>query len=279
MPTLCWMTDLHLDAAEDAVRERFYQRVEAAGADALLITGDIADGRRTEEYLVEMAERVNRPVYFVLGNHDFYGGSIRDTRHRTAELADRDARLGYLTTLGVVELSPTWGLVGHDGWPDARLGDFENSQVFLPDFVTIEDLDAVRHDRPAMQRRMAELGDEAAACVGRVLPEALDRFPQVVLATHVPPLAGTAWYRGHSCDEDWLPYFACRAMGDVLLGVMRAHPDRRLLVLCGHTHGGGEVRVLDNLHVITGGASSGSPAIQQVLEFDGPGVQTGGVSW
>lgn len=46
---------------------------------------------------------------------------------------------------------------------------------------------------------------------------------------------------------------------------MRARPDRDLTVLCGHTHGRGYVEVLPNLRVKTGGATYGSPAIEEVL--------------
>lgn len=55
---------------------------------------------------------------------------------------------------------------------------------------------------------------------------------------------------------------------DVLVEVMQQHPRSNLTVLCGHTHGGGEVQVLPNLRVLTGEAEYGDPAIQQVLEID-----------
>jgi 3',5'-cyclic-AMP phosphodiesterase len=48
--------------------------------------------------------------------------------------------------------------------------------------------------------------------------------------------------------------------------VMQANPQSRLLVLCGHTHGNGETRILDNLQVLTGGAEYGRPEIQRVLD-------------
>jgi hypothetical protein len=50
--------------------------------------------------------------------------------------------------------------------------------------------------------------------------------------------------------------------------VMRAHPDRELLVLCGHTHGAGLAEVLPNLRVRTGGAAYGAPVVQRVLEWE-----------
>jgi hypothetical protein len=47
---------------------------------------------------------------------------------------------------------------------------------------------------------------------------------------------------------------------------MAAHPDRQLTVLCGHTHGSGECRILPNLKVNTGGAVYGKPEVQQIIE-------------
>lgn len=36
--------------------------------------------------------------------------------------------------------------------------------------------------------------------------------------------------------------------------------------LYGHTHGGGEVQVAENLRVVTGQAEYGRPEIQQIIE-------------
>ena len=54
-------------------------------------------------------------------------------------------------------------------------------------------------------------------------------------------------------------------MGDVLLDVAQSHPKCQILVLCGHTHGGGELEVLPNLRVVTGAAEYKKPEIQQVI--------------
>jgi len=67
---------------------------------------------------------------------------------------------------------------------------------------------------------------------------------------------------------NFLPYFSCKAVGDVMEKVMRAYPQSILLVLCGHTHGGGEIKVLDNLRVLTGEAEYGTLRINGVLEVE-----------
>ncbi|MBW1848871.1 MAG: phosphoesterase, partial [Deltaproteobacteria bacterium] len=66
---------------------------------------------------------------------------------------------------------------------------------------------------------------------------------------------------------DWLPFFSCKAVGDVLSEVMQKHQDKRMTVLCGHTHGGGKSKILPNLVVLTGPAEYRYPAIQEIFEW------------
>ena len=115
---------------------------------------------------------------------------------------------------------------------------------------------------------MTALADEAARHFKRVLQEATSRYQHVIAVTHVPPFRKAAWYQGKTSNDDFLPYFACKAVGDVLTKTMKACPQSDLLVLCGHTHGGGELQVLDNLQVLTGEAEYGNPVIQRVFDVE-----------
>ena len=72
---------------------------------------------------------------------------------------------------------------------------------------------------------------------------------------------------GAISDDDWLPWFTCKAVGDVLLETAAAHPDKHFTILCGHTHGSGHVHIRPNLEVHTGGAEYGRPVVQTVFEF------------
>jgi hypothetical protein len=89
---------------------------------------------------------------------------------------------------------------------------------------------------------------------------------RVIVLTHVPPYAEATWHEGRQSNGQWLPHFSCKATGDVLLAAADAYPKGELLVLCGHTHGAGEVQMRPNLRVITGGAVYGHPAVQQFIE-------------
>jgi 3',5'-cyclic AMP phosphodiesterase CpdA len=263
---LAWVTDIHLNFIGPEEVDAFTRAIAAAGPDVVLVAGDIAEAPTVEGHLLTLARALGRPIYFVLGNHDFYFGGIAEVRAAVDTLPARSPWLRWLNTAGVVELSPRTALVGHDGWGDGRLGSGSRSRVMLNDFVVIRDLTGL----PAGERftRLGALGDEAAAHVRATLPAALARYEHVVFLTHVPPFAEACWHDGKTSGDDWLPYFTCKAVGDALVEAATARPDRNLTVLCGHTHGAGRAQILPNLEVLTGAAEYGAPEVQPVLEVD-----------
>ena len=167
-------------------------------------------------------------------------------------------------------MTPNTALVGHDGWADGRLGDLDGSDVILNDFLLIDELkhwrDHYTLDKPALRQALEALGDEAAGYLKSVLAPAAEQYPKVIVATHIPPFREAAWYQGRPSADDYLPFFSCKAVGDVLLEAAQSHPKCQILVLCGHTHGGGEIQVAENLRVVTGPAEYGQPEIQQVFD-------------
>jgi 3',5'-cyclic-AMP phosphodiesterase len=255
---LAWATDIHVDFIDRPALHRFCDDIAASGADAVLLGGDISEAPGLEDHLRAMAERLARPIYFVLGNHDFYRGSIAEVRDRMARLTREHPHLHWLPAAGVVELSADLALVGHDGWGDARLGNPATTPILLNDFLLIRDLAGL--DRPALIRRLEDLGDQAAAFVSTTVPAALQRYSQVIFLTHVPPFREACWHEGAISDDNWLPWFTCKAVGDALLAAADAHPDRTVSVLCGHTHSPGQATLRPNLTVQTGAARYGSPS-------------------
>lgn len=265
MKQVAWLTDIHLNFLPTDQADAFLRRVAASGVDAVLIGGDIGEAHDLVDFLARIDELLPMPVYFVLGNHDFYFGSIAAVRQQVVEFCRLHPRQVYLSVSEPIELAPGVGLVGHDGWADARLGNYEQSIVMMNDYKLIEDFAGL--GKQERWPRLQALGDEAAAHLRRVLPAALARFGEVLLLTHVPPLREACWYQRQVSDDHWAPHFTCKAVGDVLLEVMRDHADRKLTVLCGHTHGEGETRPLENLKILTGGAQYGDPQIQRVFSF------------
>lgn len=266
MPRIAWLTDIHLDFLESSAEVLdFLISVREAAPDAVLLGGDIASAPSLLGSLEQFTEVVDRPTHLVLGNHDFYYGSIHEVRESVAALCRQPPQLNYLSTSGPVALSPTVGLVGHDGWADGRTGDYDRSTVMLNDYQLIAELAPLsKADRLEM---LHSLGDEAARHLRTVLPDALDRFEQTLVLTHVPPLREACWHNGQTSDDEWAPHFTCMAMGAAVLEVARDFPSRKVTVLCGHTHSPGRCQPLPNVEIRTAGAVYGQPAIAEVLEL------------
>jgi 3',5'-cyclic AMP phosphodiesterase CpdA len=261
---LAWVTDIHLDFVDAQRLDAFGAALESSGADGFLVGGDIAKAPSVEAHLRLLASRLRRPIWFVLGNHDFYLGSIVEVRAAIRGLGRTSEWLRWLPDCGVVSLTTSTALVGCDGWGDARLGNFAATPVQLNDFRLIEELSGLSHaDR---LRRLRALGDESADRLRANLFRALERFQKIVVLTHVPPFREACWHEGKVSDDDWLPYFTCDAVGEALREAAIARPDRDLTVLCGHTHGSGTAEILANLRVWTGGAAYGRPRIERTIE-------------
>jgi Icc protein len=263
---LGWLTDIHLNFVPPKGRADLYARLRAENFDALLLGGDIGEADSVTQFLDEIADALRLPIYFVLGNHDFYRGSIASVREAVARQSAASRWLHWLPACGVVPLTATSALVGHDSWADGRLGDFFASDVLLNDYVLIAELRA-----PAKSARYAKLnalGDEAAEFLDRKVHEAVTAYRNLVVLTHVPPFREACWHEGRISNAHYLPHFACRAVGERLAAIMRDHPDCQMTVLCGHTHSPGVARILDNLEVRTGHADYGRPSLQQVLTVE-----------
>lgn len=259
---LAWLTDIHFNFLRPGEADAFFATILEHRPDALLITGDVGEAQSVVPYLAQIDDAIQRPIYFVLGNHDFYGGSIAGVRQAVVALAKERPNLHYLTALDVVELNSRVGLVGDDGWADARLGKYEHSYVMMNDYRLIAEL--APYTKQSRWPVLQKLGDEAAEHVRGALRHALQQFDQVILATHVPPLREACWHEGQLSDDEWAPHFTCKAMGDAILQTMAAHPQKHLTVYCGHTHSPGICHPLPNVIIHTGGAKYGHPALQMV---------------
>ena len=263
MKRLAWVNDIHLNFVSQFQIKLFCQEIMASAPEALLIAGDIGEAGHLRQHLNLLAALMPIPIYFVLGNHDFYGSSIAAVRQDAIVITDSNPQLHWLPRDGVVPLSDTTCLIGHDGWSDARIGDWTRSKVVLNDYRLIAELQGL--NKKALGRKLNALGDEGADYFRQVLPQALDRFENVLMLIHPPPFREACWHQGNISNDDYLPHFTCKAIGEVARELMVASPDRRLTILCGHTHGGGTALILPNLLVKTGAADYGKPRFQEII--------------
>ncbi|WP_133136225.1 metallophosphoesterase family protein [Legionella rowbothamii] len=266
---IAWLTDIHLNFLKVEARKKFYQQVIETGADQILITGDIAEAKDVCEILQEFSIYTNKLIYFVLGNHDYYFSSVNNVREKVRTLCAHNKNLIWLGEPKTLALADGIVLVGHDGWADARYGDFDHSLVNLNDSRLIAELyQAFLLNKSALKREMQKLADTDAAVLHETLCDAIDTdIKKVIIATHIPPFPESSWHKDKPSDENWLPYFASKATGDVIMKFVKKHADIQFLVLCGHTHTAVTIKLSDNLIIKSGHAEYYKSAIQEVFSL------------
>lgn len=263
---LLWLTDLHLDKVGEERRQLFYDKLRGEDFDAVVITGDISCAARLCADLLQLGSACNpRPLYFVLGNHDFHGSSFAKVDKIVVKACLQQKNLRHLGQGEIIPLTDTTAMIGHRGWYDGRAGMGISSKRYNPDSDCIEDLQCSSQN--ALFSKLAELGKASGKYFREVLPYALQCYEHVLVATHVPPVAQAALYSGKPCGPRHLPYYTNISAGGGLQRIAGNFQKKRVTVLCGHTHSRAAVRVGREFWVYAGAAHPGRPEIQWVFEL------------
>lgn len=264
---IAWLTDIHLNFLEFDERKAFYQNVNESDSDAILITGDIAEATNICELLTEFSLHTSKIIYFVLGNHDYYHGSVANVRKKITTLCSKNKKLVWLGKPEISHMNNHTILVGHDGWADARYGNFDRSTVALNDSRLIAELfQAHLLNKLALKNQMQQLANADADALEKTLNNAINsNIKKVIIATHIPPFPESCCHNGKMSDENWLPYFASKATGDIIFTTVQKHPEVNFLVLCGHTHSASLFKPYENLEIRAGAAEYYRPQSQEMI--------------
>ncbi|GAB1420920.1 metallophosphoesterase [Anaerolineales bacterium] len=261
-----WLSDIHLEFLSNEQRNTFFQQWATLPVDQFFLTGDISTSEKLLPDLQAWVKFVTKPLYFVLGNHDYYGATVQSVRQQVSALCQSQDLLHWLPDSGLVQLSDTLALVGHGGWSDGRYGDFLASNIILNDYLQIIDL-ADNFDRRLTL--MQHFADEAAAYLQSVLTSLPATIEKVIVLTHVPPFQETCYYNTFPADDanPYLPHFTSQATGEVLLKLAHTQPDLQIEVLCGHTHHPCDIRMRPNLRIRVAHAEYEQPCIQDIFDL------------
>ena len=269
MKHLVWFTDIHLNFLDQArgILE-FYNQIHELNPNFLLICGDIAEGDTVHKYIENLGRKFPElSIFFVLGNHDFYSKSFKQVSSNIKQVCSEYNNLNWLNDCEVVELSQSSALIGHDGWYDGAFGNYSASNVTLADFDFIQEfIDLNKTDRLNLMKNMAS---DATGEIRRKLKNALERYDNIIIGTHVPPFRESCYYNGKISNDDYLPFFTCKMMGEMLLDVMKSYFNsyKQVTVLCGHSHENSIYKPLENLKVICGGAKYGVTIKQKPIRI------------
>src|SRR5436309_7474365 len=81
-----WVTDIHLNFLEPEALQAYHDLLRNQKLDGVLISGDIAEAPSVAGFLLGLRRGLGIPIYFVLGNHDYYFSSLQAVHERIRAL-------------------------------------------------------------------------------------------------------------------------------------------------------------------------------------------------
>lgn len=268
MSKILWTTDTHFDGLGLNKTRMFgdYVRSDHPNIRSIIISGDIANAETLKESLESFQQGFGGNVYFVLGNHDYYGSCISDVRRMVSKI--RNSNLFYLPLTGPVKLNHDTVMIGIDGWYDALLGRVDTSRFSLNDFTQVKDIK--KHNiYPGILTKVKEIAEDETKAAKHFLDSVVNDYSQILFVTHIPPFRESSWHLGKIPDEhdNALPWFTSVTMGMMLEKFAASHPNTKILTLCGHTHSPGVYKHSENLSVFTGKSDYGMPQEAGIIDL------------
>jgi 3',5'-cyclic-AMP phosphodiesterase len=262
MKSYIWLTDTHFNFLNHVSLISFFQKLKKIEADGIFLTGDISNGSHVISHLELLQKETGVALYFTLGNHDFFRTFISEMKQSLRNL--QNEKLIYLTQQKPITLAPGIGLIGHDGWYDAGWRNPLTPFIFLWDWYFIKDFRSLfgTKERMALIRSLAS---EAEEFISKNLEAALEKYSTVYLLTHFPPWPEESDKFYGLLEKFWMPYNSSKLVADSILQIMKKHPNKKLIILSGHTHIGGRKNIATNIELRVGSAELGKPEIQEII--------------
>jgi predicted phosphohydrolase len=255
---LAWVTDPHLEWLSEEKLEVFFASLAESETEGVLVSGDISYSKRIK-YHLKMFSQLPMPVYFVLGNHDFYESSFSYVHDMVRRSVKDHKNLTWLTESVPIRLTERTFLIGHDGWADGRAGMGQRSGFLLNDYRAISDFRGLSIGATfSLMQAQADIASRRLKIQISKIIEPTEK-QHVIVVTHAPPFAKACRYMDGPTSPEYIPHFSNVNMGKAL-EIASASTGVRISVLCGHTHEECRVNINDKIAVWVGWASYGSPS-------------------
>lgn len=248
-----WAADTHFNTCIiGAVGMGTAWRKHYPSAKGLILTGDISNAKLIKEKLRSLEIGLQKPIYFVCGNHDYHGASFDQLDKELAFFKNRNVY--YLPALRYVQINKHTVMIGNSGWYDA--GYDSNVEVGMSDFDNIEDLKA--DPIQASKKRSVFLANKieiAMRCVKKFVKDVRN----VIVVNHVPACEYLAKLGDHPA------FYGSLAMEKAIM--KESVNFEKVIVLSGHTHFPG-VYINNNVSFYSGEARRGVPVIAGTFDED-----------
>jgi predicted phosphohydrolase len=274
---LAWATDIHLDCVGNVEQHLSALSLAAHRCDAVILSGDISVGPSITTHLRMLEDALEKPIYFVLGNHDYYFSDIMGTRRSVVDACKFMSYPRYLGNVPFIKLDKKTALVGSDGWYDGFNGNVETSDFIMNDWLRIEDFRPVVKampgrtilDLPLILKISRAICHASVSHVIKGIKAVAENVENIIVVTHVPPFAES--YRSEKYKDfspsNVMPWYTSKMMGEMLLTAAKTYPHIQFTVLSGHTHSSFEGKILSNLSARVGNSQYGTPQIAGYIDI------------
>lgn len=253
-----WATDLHLDHAGTDMANKFCSHVNSLNPDNLFISGDIASRNTFKQYTTLLKEKINAKIYYILGNHDFYGSRMSFEEEEANLIAEGNLS-GLIHLNGdIIKLDKSTSLIGHRGWACGTAGLGSKTNCSINDQFQIGAFKNI--PKLTLFMKLRALGEESAEKITNSCNKAInDGAKHLFILTHVPLGEESAWFDGNKSEPSYLPWFCNEIAGKAIRRLAINNQDVSFTVLAGHTHHPGISRLEQNLVTYTAGAKYNNP--------------------
>jgi Icc protein len=259
-----WYTDLHLNRLFPWTLYSFIKNIVTENPTGVFLTGDISNGTFTCFHLKLMATFIKCPIYFILGNHDYYLSDIETQHAKIRKMCKNYPNLIWLTDSDVIKLDDDIALIGVEGWYDAKVGNPKYLK-YAADWFMIKDFRKLlsMKERVESFRHLANNGSELLTTK---LTKALSQnYKSIYILTHFPPWKEATRYRGSYLEKYFMPYNINLGLGKMIEKIMSQHREKNVTVCCGHTHQPEFIRVSNNINCQVGAANQLETPHSQII--------------
>lgn len=237
---------MHLDRVNLVKKILFIRSLIKENPKAVFLTGDNSSGRYLYYDLYALATFVKCPIYFVLGNHDYWHSDRDKINQKVNKLINKFPNLVWLSNSEVVSLTPKVALIGDEGWYDGYNGDPKYLKYTL-DHLMIKDYRLL----PNMDEKIKAFREFSTQSNNRLvekLNQAIDRgYRTIYILCHFPPWKEATRHPGTIFEKFWLPYDTNIKLGKEIKRIARLHKKTNIIVFTGHTHEPKYVRISKNI--------------------------------
>lgn len=243
---IIWATDLHLNYFDDKFITDFGKQISKLyKADSLIISGDISLGNKLESNLKTLSDAVQMPIYYVLGNHDYWHSSFEEIDNLTKELDNNNI---ICLDNNIIELDNVI-ISGFTGWYDCKFGEI-NPNVRMNDWNRISNFKDKDPYILSEKRSNSYLNFK-----DKIIPS-----KNQIIVTHFPPFKELIKNK-----ENAIPFYGSEGAGKMLLDIKDNF--EKVICLSGHTHNRAAYSI-DNIDCYVGEACRGKPNVCGIIYDD-----------